>query len=83
MKDIKEDRAMTAKTTYYINHLPTACRKDLENLKTIGEEVKAKTKKGLARAEIRGYLTALKDTGVVSDAMFRTLYIYYTKNLEV
>lgn len=74
---------MTAKTTFYINQLPKACRKDLENLKTIGEEVKLKSKKGLARAEIRGYLTALNDTGVISDAMFRTLYINYTKNLEV
>lgn len=73
---------MTAKTTFYINQLPRACRKHLDALKAIGKVADDKAIV-LSQAEIRGYLIALNDTGVISDAMFRTLYIYYTRNSEV
>lgn len=36
-----------------------------------------------ARAEIRGYLNALKDTGIISDVQFRVLLIHYTNFKEV
>lgn len=82
---------MTARTTFYINQLRPECRKHLDSLKEMAEKIKADQNTSdfafaqqamrLARAEIRGYLTALNDTGSISDVQFRNLYIYYTLNL--
>lgn len=67
---------MTAKTTYYINQLQPIQKKHLDSLKAIGERCED-IQKRLARSEIRGYLTALNDAGIISDAAFRYLYLYY------
>lgn len=72
---------MTAKTTYYINQLHPAQKRHLDSLKDIGDKVEYESQKKLVRAEIRGYLTALHDAGIISDVAFRCLYTYYTLNL--
>ena len=66
-----------AQTTKYINQLHPMSKKHLDNLKAIGERCED-IQKRLSRSEIRGYLTALNDAGIISDVAFRCLYIYYT-----
>jgi hypothetical protein len=79
---------MTAKTTFYINQLQPTQKNHLNSLKEMAEKIKADKNTSdcefaqqamrLARAEIRGYLTALNDAGIISDVAFRCLYLYYT-----
>lgn len=69
-----------AQTTKYIDQLHPMSKRHLDNLKAIGERCED-IQKRLARAEIRGYLTALNDAGIISDSAFRCLYTYYTLNL--
>ena len=66
-----------AGTAKYIDQLHPMSRKHLDSLKAIGERCE-NIQKRLARSEIRGYLTALNDAGIISDAAFRSLYLYYT-----
>lgn len=66
-----------AQTTKYINQLHPMSKKHLDNLKAIGERCEG-IQKRLAITEIWGYLTALNDAGIISDAAFRCLYLYYT-----
>ena len=63
-------------TSKYINQLHPMSRKHLDSLKAIGERCE-NIQKRLARSEIRGYLTALNDAGIISDVAFRSLYLYY------
>lgn len=72
---------MALGTAWYVEALNQKQRKHLDSLKDIGEKVEYESQKKLARAEIRGYLTALHDADMVSDVQFRALYIYYTLNL--
>lgn len=68
-----------AQTTKYINQLHPMSKKHLEALKEIGNRFPyGEREQKLARAEIRGYLTALNDAGIINDVAFRCLYIYYT-----
>lgn len=77
-----------AQTTKYINQLHPMSKKHLDNLKELAERIGADQNTNdysfaqqamrLSRAEIRGYLTALNDSGIISDVAFRCLYIYYT-----
>lgn len=70
-----------ARTKWYVEALDQTYRNHLDILKEINENAEKESQKKLARAEIRGYLTALHDAGLVSDVQFRALYIYYTLNL--
>ena len=75
--------AHTAKTTYYISQLQPYAKKHLEALKEIGNRFPyGEREQKLARAEIRGYLTALNDAGNIGDVAFRCLYIYYTNFMD-
>lgn len=69
---------MALGTAWYVEALNQKQRKHLDSLKDIGNKVENESQKRLARAEIRGYLTALNDAGIISDSAFRCLYIYYT-----
>lgn len=71
---------MTAKTTYYINSLDPKLRRELNYLRNLPKKT---GNPETARAEIRGYLNALKDMGIISDVQFRVLLIYYTNFEEV
>ena len=80
--------ATSSKTAYYINELQPSAKKHLDQLKNAANKMRADINTNecvfvqqalrLARAEIRGYLTALNDAGIISDVAFRCLYIYYT-----
>ena len=74
-------KAMALGTAWYVEALNQKQRKHLDSLKDIGNKVENESQKKLARAEIRGYLTALNDADMVSDVQFRALYIYYTMDL--
>ena len=71
---------MTAKTTYYINSLDPKLRWKLNSLRNLPKKTGDQE---AARAEIRGYLNALKDMGIISDVQFRVLLIHYTNFKEV
>ena len=70
---------MTAKTTHYINSLDPKLRWKLNYLRNLPNKT---GNKETARAEIRGYLNALKDMGIISDVQSRVLLIYYTNFKE-
>ena len=72
---------MALGTAWYVEALDQKQKAHLDSLKEIGEKAEQESQKKLARAEIRGYLTALHDAGMVSDVQFRALYTYYTINL--
>ena len=70
-----------ARMKWYLSDLNPTYRNHLNSLKDIGEKIALDKEKKLVRAEIRGYLTALNDAGLISDVQFRGLYTYYTINL--
>ena len=81
--------ATSSRTAKYINELQPSAKKHLDQLKNAADKMRADINTAnecvfvqqalrLARAEIRGYLTALNDAGIISDVGFRCLYIYYT-----
>lgn len=75
--------ATSSRTAFYISQLQPYAKKHLEALKEIGNRFPyGEREQKLARAEIRGYLTALNDAGIISDVAFRCLYIYYTSFIQ-
>jgi hypothetical protein len=71
--------ATSSRTAFYISQLQPYAKKHLEAMKEIGNRFPyGEREQKLARAEIRGYLTALNDAGIIGDVAFRCLYIYYT-----
>lgn len=67
--------ANTRGTAFYVEHLNPKHKRWLENLKDLGKRT---GNYQIARAEIRGYLTALNDAEIIGDVEFRCLYTYYT-----
>lgn len=75
--------ATSSRTAFYISQLQPYAKKHLEALKEIGNRFPyGEREQKLARAEIRGYLTALNDAGIISDVAFRSLYLYYTSFMK-
>ena len=78
---------MTARTAYVLANLHPTYKAHLDSLKKTAEQINSgdtefdlRAKK-LARAEIRGYLTALNDASLITNHQFRVLYTCYTLNL--
>lgn len=69
-----------ARTAWYVAELDPKHRNHLKNTKDLAEKLdqKEKTK---AKHYINGYLTALKNAGLISDVQRRVLFTYYTINL--
>ena len=69
-----------AKTTYYLNALDPKYKNKVKWIKGDVSNASEEEKKRV-KSEIRGYLFALEDAGVINHTAFRCLYVYFTHDL--
>ena len=69
-----------SKTTYYLSTLDPKYKKKIEWIKGDMSNASEEEKKRV-KSEIRGYLFALEDAGVITHTQYRYLYNYFTYGL--